>query len=77
VNYLRLIATASGERGRYDVNALRETYPGRFDGDLVALAAMGKMPNAGPEGPAVEQYFIAQCELFGLDPKTFLPQERR
>jgi hypothetical protein len=35
----------------------------------------GAMPSAGWEGSAVKEYFEAQCDLFGLDPKTFMPRE--
>jgi hypothetical protein len=75
LNYLRLIATASGEKQKDDITALREVYPGKVDADLVDLAVLGAMPNAGREGGAVKKYFEAQCDLFGLDPKTFMPRE--
>jgi len=75
LNYLRLIATASGAKQKDDIEALREEYPGKVDSDLIDLAAMGAMLDAGPEGQAVQDYFEAQCDLFGLDPKTFAPRE--
>ena len=75
LNYLRLVATASGTGEKDDIKSLRENYPGDVDRDLVDLAALGAMPASGDAGEAVRKYFEAQCDLIGLDPKTFSPTE--
>ncbi|HEY6390784.1 MAG TPA: hypothetical protein VIX89_05880 [Bryobacteraceae bacterium] len=59
LNYLRLIATASGAKQKDDIEALSKEYPSKVDGDLVDLAAMGAMLDAGPEGCVVREYFEA------------------
>ena len=73
LNYLRLVATTSGQGERDTLKNLREMYPSQFDRGLVSLAAAGADSQGTPS--AVKQYYSEQCELFGLDEKTFLPKE--
>jgi hypothetical protein len=74
LNYLRLIATES-RKSKDGKSSLRERYGDAFERDLIDLASTGRMPDAGAEGADVEAYFKEQCSRFGLDPKTFLPDE--
>jgi hypothetical protein len=65
------VATTSGQGERDTINNLRNRYPDRFDRGLVSLAVTGADSTETPS--EVNQYYRAQCELFGLDEKTFQP----
>jgi hypothetical protein len=74
LNYLRLVATEARVMGK---ELLRDKYPESFDQNLVDLASTG---NAGATSSPEERsemttYFEEQCLRFGLDSKTFSPQE--
>jgi hypothetical protein len=72
LNYLRLVAT-SGQGEGDTLKNLRDKYADRFDQGLVSLAVTGA---DGTETPSeVSRYYKEQCELFGLDEKTFQPKE--
>jgi photosystem II stability/assembly factor-like uncharacterized protein len=73
LNYLRLVATGSGQKDTDILKELRQKYGGQFDRDLVALAVSGTA--ASTSNSEVEQYYKAQCELFGLNENTFKPKE--
>jgi photosystem II stability/assembly factor-like uncharacterized protein len=77
LNYLRLVGTASGLEQEGDLDTMRVQYGKKVDTDLVELAVGGKMEDAGSEGPDVRKYFEAQCDLLGLDTRTFAPKENR
>ena len=77
LNYLRLIATGPISREGDISVSLRERYPKTFDAGLVDMASMGTIPEAGREGAEIERYYRAQCDVFGLDPKTFQPEETK
>jgi hypothetical protein len=74
LNYLRLIATTDTEHAG-DISLLRKTYGGCVDRYLVDLATTGSSPGVSIESTAVEEYYKNQCDLFGLDPRTFAPRE--
>jgi photosystem II stability/assembly factor-like uncharacterized protein len=74
LNYLRLVATGSGQKEGDALKNLRMRYPDRFDHDLVGLAVLGGVDTLG-EDSEVKQYYRGQCELFGLDPTTFRPTD--
>jgi len=61
LNYLRLIGNSA---------ELRSQYEGKFDRDLVVLAASHNLGDASVNAD-VKQYYLDQCTFFGLDPKTF------
>jgi photosystem II stability/assembly factor-like uncharacterized protein len=67
LNYLRLIGNNKD---------LRNKYGERFDQDLVGMAVTRELDN--PELiDSVKEYYVEQCNFFGLDPKTFEPHEHR
>lgn len=74
LNYLRLVATGSGQKEGDDLRNLRMKYHDQFDLGLVALAVTGDTDGIG-EISEVRQYYKAQCDLFGLDERTFQPRE--
>jgi hypothetical protein len=72
LNYLRLVATGSGDGSGDPLEKLREDRSGIVDRELVDLAACGPRPGDPSE---VQKYFEDQCDFFGLDPETFVPRE--
>jgi hypothetical protein len=74
LNYLRLVATEARVMGK---ESLRGKYPKTFDRNLVDLASTGETSQtAGPdERSEMIAFFEEQCLRFGLDPKTFSPEE--
>jgi hypothetical protein len=74
LNYLRLVATSSGQKEKDALKNLRIKYPDRFDLDLVSLAVLDGADSVGDDSE-VKQYYKEQCGIFGLDEKTFQPRE--
>ena len=74
INYLRLVATPSGQNDSNAIAELRSKNSGYVDPLLVTLAVQG-IDKEKSNPTLVEKYFIGQCELFGLDPQTFEPLE--
>jgi len=72
LNYLRLVATTTDERSSESIQGLRGRI-GDFDQRLVDLATRGIADEQ--MGDEVEAFYVKQCDLFGLDPKTFQPLE--
>ena len=69
LNYLRLVAAPNDEPSREGIQELRKRI-GDFDARLVKLATQGAW-----ERDEVERFYLEQCGIFGIDPKTFLPLE--
>jgi hypothetical protein len=72
LNYLRLVAAPNDEPSREGIQELRKRI-GDFDARLVELATLGTETKPGPD--EVEGFYLKQCQIFGIDPETFLPQE--
>lgn len=72
LNYLRLVAAPNDEPSREGIQELRHKI-GDFDARLVKFATKG----GGEEAKADEvgKFYLTQCAIFGIDPKTFLPLE--
>jgi len=75
MNYLRLIATEPIEALKPGDEPLRLKFKGRFDLQLIQMAALGVAASNAEVEPEILDYFIRECDLFGLDPETFTPRE--
>jgi hypothetical protein len=75
LNYLRLVATPTDERSGQSIQGLRARFS-TFDRRLVDMATGRASHEDQASADAVETFYMDQCEMFGLDPKTFQPLER-